>query len=113
MPLAVPEHADVAGAVGAAAGAVRQRVMISITQPVEGKFRLHLPQGPVDKASLDDALAAARLAARTLAETRAARAGAGNISVETAEDINQVTLGGGKDLFIEARVYATASGRPA
>jgi N-methylhydantoinase A/oxoprolinase/acetone carboxylase beta subunit len=113
VPLTVPEHADVAGAVGAAAGAVRQRVMISITQPVEGKFRLHLPQGPVDKASLDDALAAARLAARTLAETRAARAGAGNISVETAEDINQVTLGGGKDLFIEARVYATASGRPA
>jgi len=33
VELTVPDHAEVAGAVGAAAGSVRQRVMISVTQP--------------------------------------------------------------------------------
>ena len=71
VALTVPDHADVAGAVGAAAGSVRQRVMVSITQPAETKFRIHLADGPIDKSSLDDALAAARIAAKQLAEARA------------------------------------------
>ncbi|MEC7049858.1 MAG: hydantoinase/oxoprolinase family protein, partial [Pseudomonadota bacterium] len=45
VDLTVPDHAEVAGAVGAAAGSVRQRVMISVTQPSEGRFRIHLPDG--------------------------------------------------------------------
>ena len=43
VAVSVPEHADVAGAVGAAVGSVRQRVMISITAPADGRFRVHLP----------------------------------------------------------------------
>ena len=43
VELTVPDHAEVAGAVGAAAGSVRQRVMISVTQPSEGRYRVHLP----------------------------------------------------------------------
>ncbi|MDP6219904.1 MAG: hydantoinase/oxoprolinase family protein, partial [Alphaproteobacteria bacterium] len=44
----IPENADVAGAVGAAAGTVCQRVVISVSQPDEGRFRIHLPSGPKD-----------------------------------------------------------------
>jgi N-methylhydantoinase A/oxoprolinase/acetone carboxylase beta subunit len=111
--LYVPNHADVAGAIGAAAGAVNQRVMISVSQPAEGKFRSHLPQGPVDNSSLNDALTAARIAATKLAKDRASRAGAKSIEIEIHEDIKKVKLGNGEEMFIEALIHATASGKPA
>ena len=111
VDLNVPTHADVAGAVGAAAGAVRQRVMISITQPSEGKFRIHAPQGPIDCTDLPQALSEARSTASKLAHERAQRAGASQIDVTTHDDIKQVALGGNKDLFIEAIVHATATGK--
>ena len=111
VSLTVPDHADVAGAVGAAAGSVRQRVMVSITQPAEAKFRIHLADGPIDKSSLDDALATARIAAKQLAEARAKSAGANKIDLHLEEDIKLVPLSSNKDLFIEALIYATAKGR--
>ena len=113
VQLCVPNHADVAGAVGAAAGAVSQRVMISVTEPAEGKFRSHLPQGPFDNSSLNDALTAARIAATKRAKDRALRAGAKNIKIEIQEYIKNVKLDDGKEMFIEAFVQATASGQPA
>ena len=110
IDLTVPDHAEVAGAVGAAAGSVRQRVMISVTQPAEGRFRVHLPSGPRDLNVMEDALAAAREEASQLAEDRASKAGANSINVEISEDIKLVQLGGGKEMFIEAPVQATADG---
>ena len=108
----VPNHADVAGAIGAAAGSVRQRVMISITQPTQTKFRVHLPGGPSDKPSLEDALALARIEAKQLAEDRAKSAGASTVNVQFDEDIKLVSLTSNKDLFVEAMIYATAIGCP-
>jgi hypothetical protein len=113
LDLTVPNHADVAGAVGAAAGSVRQRVMISVTQPSEGKFRVHLPDGPVDLGVMEDALTRARDAAHRLASDRAINAGASQIDVTLNEDVKLVTLSADKDLFIEALIYATAEGRAA
>jgi len=111
VDLAVPNHADVAGAVGAAAGSVRQRVMISITQPSEGKFRIHLPGGPSDMVVLEDALEKAREAASQLASDRARNAGATNIDISLREDIKMVPLSADRDLFMEALIHATAEGR--
>ncbi len=54
VEVAVPEHADVAGAVGAAIGSVRQRVMISISQPSEGKFRV--PSFLTDRLTLPNVI---------------------------------------------------------
>ena len=111
VDLTVPDHAEVAGAVGAAAGSVRQRVMISVTQPSEGRFRIHLPDGPMDVGVMEDALAAARDAAAALAESRAAKAGASSVSVTLEEDVKLVPLDADRDMFIEALIYATADGR--
>ena len=111
VDLTVPDHAEVAGAVGAAAGSVRQRVMISVTQPSEGRFRIHLPDGPRDVGVMEDALAAARDAAAALAEARAAKAGAGTVTVTLDEDVKLVPLDADRDMFIEALIYATADGR--
>ena len=113
VELTVPDHAEVAGAVGAAAGSVRQRVMISVTQPFEGRYRVHLPGGPRDLGVMDEALASAREVAGQLAEERARKAGATSVSIEISEDIKLVPLGGGKELFIEALVQATADGAAA
>ena len=113
VELTGPDHAEVAGAVGAAAGSVRQRVMISVTQPSEGRYRVHLPGGPRDLGVMDEALASAREVAGQLAEERARKAGATSVSIEISEDIKLVPLGGGKELFIEALVQATANGAAA
>ena len=113
VELTVPDHAEVAGAVGAAAGSVRQRVMISVTQPSEGRYRVHLPGGPRDLGVMDEALASAREIAGQLAEERARKAGATSVSIEISEDIKLVPLGGGKELFLEALVQATADGAAA
>jgi len=113
VELTVPDHAEVAGAVGAAAGSVRQRVMISVTQPSEGRFRVHLPGGPQDLGVMEEALETARTAAGALAEDRAKQAGASRVTIDIAEDVKLVPLGGGKELFIEALVRATADGHAA
>ena len=112
VTVSVPDHADVAGAVGAAVGSVRQRVMISITAPADGKFRVHLPEGPIDLEVQESALERARMAAQRLAHDRASSAGASSIEVAITEDVRLVQLGPDKQLFIEAFVHATASGQP-
>ena len=111
VDLTVPDHADVAGAVGAAAGTVRQRVVISVTQPAEGRFRIHLPDGPKDLGEMEAALDLARDAAGALATSRAKQAGAGKVSVTLNEDVKLVPISSDRDMFIEALIYATADGR--
>ena len=111
VDLVVPDHADVAGAVGAAAGTVRQRVVISVTQPAEGRFRIHLPEGPRDVGEMEAALDIAREAATALATSRATQAGAEAVSVTSEEDVKLVPISSDRDMFIEALIYATADGR--
>ena len=110
--LIVPEDADVAGAVGAAAGSVRQRVMITVTQPAEGRFRVHLPQGPKDLLDKEEALTLAREQAEHLAVSRANQAGAKQVQSTLSEQIKEVDLTETNTLFIEAIIQAQATGLP-
>ena len=110
--LIVPEHADVAGAVGAAAGSVRQRVMVTVTQPNEGRFRIHLPDGPQDVKSQDEALALATQAAEEMARKRAEAAGAQRVEITSTSQIKEVDLGNGKMLFMEGLIQTQAIGLP-
>ena len=41
----LPDHADVANAIGAVVGRVRMHAEAMITAPSEGRFLLHLPEG--------------------------------------------------------------------
>lgn len=108
--LIVPSDADVAGAVGAAAGSIRQRATITVTQPSDGTFRVHLNQGPKDFQSMDAALNFAEDAALEEAEKKAAAAGARKISLSADRRVNLVELGGDKTLFIEAQIHGLANG---
>ena len=111
--LIVPPFSEVAGAVGAAAGSVRQRVMILVTQPKDGVFRIHLPDGLQDRSDLEDALALARTAATEMATRRATAAGAGKIETTLSEEIDQIQLTADKSLFLQAAITADATGTPA
>ena len=108
--LFVPEDAGVAGAVGAAAGSVRQQVMILTSQPEDGVFRVHLPSGPQDFSDRKKALQQAETSAGDLAGQRARAAGAKSWQMTCQTQVEEVHLTGGKTLFIEARSTATAQG---
>ena len=83
------------------------RVVISVSQPNEGHFRIHLPSGhEPDRYGFGPCHRAMRLA--TLPK-RARQAGANAVRITMSEDVKLVPLGA-VDMFIEALVYATADG---
>jgi len=110
--LVLPPHAEVSNAIGAVAGSVVQKVVATITAPEEGRFRVHLPNGNRDFAGLEAAAECAVTESRGLALGRAQQAGAADIHVEHVREDNIVRGVGGRDIFIETKVAATATGRP-
>lgn len=110
--LYIPEHAEVANAIGAAAGGVVQTVRILI-RPLHGgnTYRVHLPFGVRDFEQLANAVAYAKDAARRLAQERAHRAGARLVQVQI-EQQDRTAQVGSECLYIETEVTATAVGRP-
>ena len=107
--LVVPDHASVAGAIGAAAGAVRQRVAVLITQPSNGVFRVHLAKGLQDVKDRKEAFMLARAAAEMGARERARSAGATDeLVVSLSEEIVEVPIGPNKKLFLQAVITAEA-----
>ena len=113
--ICIPEHAEVANAIGAVAGRVVQTVRILI-RPLEwgNAYRVHLPFGVRDFKRLVDAVACAKYNARRLARDRAHRAGASTVKVHTEQHERSVLIGGesaGK-IYIDTEVTAIAVGSP-
>ena len=107
--LLIPDDADVAGAIGAAAGSIRQRATLTITQPSDGIFRVHGSDEVRDFKVMEEALGYAEDFAKQEAEKRALAAGADKVSLETERQVKIVSLGGDKELFIEASIHAIAT----
>ena len=110
--LVVPEHAEVANAVGAVVGSIMQSVRVLITPQENGElFRVHCEDGVHDFGELEEAARFALQAAEQRAEQLARKAGA--VSVTTsAERRDQSATVAGEQLFIQSVVTATATGRP-
>lgn len=110
-PMIVPTHADVANAVGAVVGQVSMRAEGVVTSPAPGEFIAHLAGGP--RRFSDAAKAIDTLTESLSAEAgdRARRAGveAVHVTVETDEIAAEIE---GQRILIEARISATAKGRP-
>jgi len=107
----LPEHAGVANAIGAVVGQIRQVVSGVVTSAGEGRFTVHLPQGPTPFGSRDAALEALQAALSHQARDRAERAGAEHLTLTVSRDIREVEIEGRK-MFVEAEVTVTATGRP-
>ncbi len=113
VPLSIPDHSSVANAVGAVASSVIQRAQVTVTQPVQGIFRVFASDGPIDFDQLEKALVKAGSLASALAESRARNAGAGEIRIEIERELDSVDdPDSASVVFFEGRVKATATGRP-
>ena len=106
----VPEHAEVANAVGAVVGVVRQSAQITIS-PVAGQKRVvvHAPQEQKEFDDLELAAAWATEIARELASQKALDAGGSGIEVKVERHDNSVEEGG-QVTFFESVIVATATG---
>jgi len=108
----IPEHAEVASAIGAVATGVVQTSRILI-RPLDGSniFRVHLPFGVRDFTELTEAVAYARNTARRLAKHRAHEAGANSVKVHIEQHDKTARVYNDK-IYIETEIIATAVGRP-
>lgn len=110
--LCLPEHGEVANAVGTVFGEVVQRVHITVLQPVFGVFRVFTRHGPVDHDTLEAALAQAREEAAEEAGQMALQAGADSLRIDYQLEENRVRNDIDGEMFFEARVTAVACGMP-
>ena len=107
----LPEHSDVANALGAVVGHVRITGESVILSPGPGRFRVH---GPVDKHDFTDLEAAAEAAIAGLKADLAKRAeAAGADDIDIVLDRKDVSaFADGQEIFVESRIVAAATGRP-
>ena len=108
----VPEHTDVANALGAVVGQVRVSAEAMVSQPKEGLFRR---RGRRDGQAISPtrrqrSTTPKRRVRATVAE-RALAAGTDTAEIEVERDVRTATVEGQRS-FIEARIVAVAAGRP-
>ncbi|NIN94678.1 MAG: hypothetical protein GTN93_06545 [Anaerolineae bacterium] len=109
--LCIPQHAEIANALGAVVGGVMQTVRALIKPLEDEAFRVHLPTGIQDFTYLEEAAAYATEQASLLAETQARRAGAVDVQVRTQREDHVIHLQS-EDVYFDTDVTAIAIGRP-
>ena len=72
----MPEHFEVANAVGAVTGLIVQGCEVLVSRPDSGFYRVHLTDGPVEVRTWHQALELAKKSAANVAKDNAQRAGA-------------------------------------
>jgi N-methylhydantoinase A/oxoprolinase/acetone carboxylase beta subunit len=107
----LPEHAGVANAIGAVVGRVTMRQSGTVTSPSEGKYRVHLVDGPQDFGDQDSAMTLLETVLRDKAMQDAMDAGAADIQVSVSRDVRTAGVES-REVFIEAMLTVEASGRP-
>jgi N-methylhydantoinase A/oxoprolinase/acetone carboxylase beta subunit len=112
MSIVLPDHADTANALGAVMASVVQRVIVTVTQPLFGKFCVFYGAAPSTFKSLDSALEHARTTALAAASELAISSGAESVSARLEESREHVEHDIDGELFISATITAIASGRP-
>ncbi|MDD9910137.1 MAG: hydantoinase/oxoprolinase family protein [Ahrensia sp.] len=106
----VPDHADVANAVGAVVGQISVAFSVTVSQPAEGRYSVTgLDQPFTEEAA---ALKAARSLAQARANEDALAAGAEDVRLQTDLRERRADIEG-RSMLVEAVITATASGRPA
>ncbi|MBN1399611.1 MAG: hydantoinase/oxoprolinase family protein [Anaerolineae bacterium] len=112
--LIIPEHTEVANAIGAVAGSVVQRVRAIIVPHEEEGYRIHLPNEVALRASLPEAVNYATAKAEILAREGALRAGAEDVRVRSSrhDRTAPVADGWGERIFVQTDLEVTAVGRP-
>ena len=105
----VPEHAEVANAVGAVVGVVRQSAQITISPVGQSRVLVHAPREQREFDDLEVAAAWAIEIASELATQKARDAGGSDIQVKVDRQDNSVEESG-QVTFFESVILVTASG---
>ena len=108
----IPEYAEVCNAIGSVVSSVSQTVSAMVTTPGEGRYRVHLVNDMREFPSLALAVEFAQRETQCLAMDAALKAGAENPEIRSSREDRMVDDIGGRRIFIESRVMATAIGRP-
>ncbi|MDJ0612497.1 MAG: hydantoinase/oxoprolinase family protein [Rhizobiaceae bacterium] len=108
----VPEHADVANALGAVAGEVRIQRSLTVTSSDGGSsFQILLESGPEVHIDEEKALMAAESHLLELVSKLVSDAGAENPVYETNTDIHAAEIEGSRH-FVQADITVSATGLP-
>ncbi|MBI6630582.1 hydantoinase/oxoprolinase N-terminal domain-containing protein [Pontibaca salina] len=109
--MVLPEHSDVANAIGAVVGRVTIRRIGTMTSPAAGQFRVHLESGPEDFTSPDEALDHLETLLRAQAKSEVMQAGAEGIQITVWREVNSAPVEA-REIIVEAQITVEASGRP-
>ncbi len=107
----LPEHAEVANAIGAVVGRVTIRCSGTVTSPAEGRFRVHLDGGPEDFANVDLAIERLENVLEEMARKQAMDAGAEDLQVHHLRDVKTAEAEA-REIFLDAEITVEVSGRP-
>ncbi len=111
--LIIPDHAEVANAIGAVSGGVIQRHTLLIRPQNAGlKFRLHLTKGSKDFADLESAVRYAKDFMLPRAEELAKQAGADQVEIKMNRNDNIAKVKGPQTVYLGTELIFTAVGRP-
>ncbi len=110
--LNIPEHAEIANAIGAVAGSIMQTVRVRVSPQEAGAlFRVHGPKGVRDFLDLEEAVTFARGQAGEHAKELAEKAGACSVYLDIDRRDHRV-IACGHEIFLECEIAAVATGRP-
>lgn len=107
----IPEHADVANAIGAAVGKVRLRRRVTVSSPRRGLFRVHIGAEPDSFFEIEPAKEAAIEQAGAAVAAAMVAAGAPEFDLETHWEEKSVDVDG-RVLFVEGVATVIGTGRP-
>ncbi len=107
----IPEHADVANAIGAVVGKVRIRRQLTVTAPRRGIFRIHSGREPETVYDLDTARETATERGKETVAAEMVAAGAPEFEFEIFWHEKSAEVEG-RELFVEGTATIIASGRP-
>jgi N-methylhydantoinase A/oxoprolinase/acetone carboxylase beta subunit len=107
----LPDHGDVANAIGAVTGRIRMAREGLVSSPSEGLYRAHLKEAPQDFQEPEAAMAALEAALTRLASDDAKKAGAASVHIQVSREVKRAEIEA-RDMFVEARIVVEATGRP-
>lgn len=107
----LPDHGDVANAIGAVTGRIRMAREGMVSSPSEGLYRAHLPDAPQDFSDADAAMAMLEAALSAAATEDAVAAGAASVHLQVWRDVKRAQIEA-REMFVEARIVVEATGRP-
>ena len=105
-----PENFQVAGAVGAAIGSIKQTVKILITKDQNEKYRVHFPSKVKTYSKLERAINDAKFEGNYLSKNKCILNGATKTRTKTEIQKKEVDLKNNKKIFLEYNVISTTTG---